>query len=476
MPCCTKPAPCRWHHAVPGQHSARRRGGVGCCACAPPRSRERAAAWSVPPVEGAGGGHHWSLPPWGWVPVEPMGLSNPYPAKEGAPGAAPPRNRAPHGAMHPCSTVGVPALHSPPRHVLPQGCGEQRCPCPLLCPGGPGGPGGGPPGVRRVPGRLALRQGCVPGECGVSEGIFIARGSGSACRGGAAPFNPSLPPRAAGAPPCPPGSPLPVVAAGTAGCRRPQLVGRPWGSWPRAQPRCPPQARGHPHRLAAGPSLAWPRAVAPHGDIPPRPGSARRAPCSAPAPRCRPSRMRAVPGGVPHPLPPRPPAAPQLPAPPCSAALAGPGCSRSAAERRCGSPRLSDVCRARAGTREGRGRRRGARRGQPAGRAAAARSEVRARLCRSRDPPGAVAAAGGVSGHRGLGLAFSGSLERVRGLRLGQDRALGAACQVPAGGPGTRPPPCCWGFPAAGSFGCSGPRASQCGTGDPSGLVRGDRR
>lgn len=146
VPCCTKPAPCRWHHAVPGQHSARRRGGVGCCACAPPRSRERAAAWSVPPVEGAGGGHHWSLPPWGWVPVEPMGLSNPYPAKEGALGAAPPRNRAPHGAMHPCSTVGVPAPHSPPPPCAATGLRGAALPLPLAVPGGARGAGWGPPG------------------------------------------------------------------------------------------------------------------------------------------------------------------------------------------------------------------------------------------------------------------------------------------------------------------------------------------
>lgn len=119
-------------------------GGV-LCLC-PPRSRERAAAWSVPPVEGAGGGHHWSLPPWGWVPVEPMGLSNPYPAKEGAPGAAPPRNRAPHGAMHPCSTVGVPAPHSPPPPCAATGLRGAALPLPLAVPGGARGAGWGPPG------------------------------------------------------------------------------------------------------------------------------------------------------------------------------------------------------------------------------------------------------------------------------------------------------------------------------------------
>lgn len=274
----------------------------------------------------------------------------------------------------------------------------------------------------------------------------------------------------------PPWQPPPRGGSGDRRVQAPTACGAAVGVLAPCPAPMPPQA--------GGTHTAWLLAPASRGPVPwhrtvtsPRGQGLRAVPPAQPQPRAAaPAGCERCPVGSRAPLPPRPPAAPQLPAPPCSAALAGPGCSRSAAERRCGSPRLSDVCRARAGTREGRGRRRGARRGQPAGRAAAARSEVRARLCRSRDPPGAVAAAGGVSGHRGLGLAFSGSLERVRGLRLGQDRALGAACQVPAGGPGTRPPPCCWGFPAAGSFGCSGPRASQCGTGDPSGLVRGDRR
>lgn len=163
MPCCTKPAPCRWHHAVPGQHSACKRGGVGCCACAPPRSRERAAAWSVPPVEGAGGGHHWSLPPWGWVPVAgPPGAEQPLPSQGGGTGGCPPTEPCSPRGHAPLQHRGGPGTPQPPPPCAATGLRGAVLPLPLAVPGGARGAGWGPPGRAAGAGSAGAAAGLRP--------------------------------------------------------------------------------------------------------------------------------------------------------------------------------------------------------------------------------------------------------------------------------------------------------------------------